>query len=87
MHSHSRCFLSSCLAGCGSGLLIAAIDTEESGAGCQKPQKKKKRRGEDPQCAGRARSAPPGPSLVRRTYVGPQRSRDSRGGASLWSAQ
>lgn len=45
--SRSCCFVSSCLADCRSGLLIAVIDTEESGAGCQKPQRKKG--GEDPQ--------------------------------------
>ncbi|CAB1441835.1 unnamed protein product [Pleuronectes platessa] len=43
MFSRSCCFVSSCLADCGSGLLIAVIDMEESGAGCQKPQKKKER--------------------------------------------
>lgn len=41
--SRSCCFVSSCLADCGSGLLIAVIDTEESDASCQKPQKKKER--------------------------------------------
>lgn len=41
MFSRSRCFVSSCLADCRSGLLIAVIDMKESGVGCQKPQKKK----------------------------------------------
>lgn len=47
LYFRSHCFVSSCLADCGSGLLIAVIDTEESDAGCQKPQKKK---GEDVCC-------------------------------------
>lgn len=56
MFSHSCCFVSSCLADCGPGLLIAVIDMEESGAGCQKPQKKKERTLSLPLvCAGRER--------------------------------
>lgn len=56
MFSRSCCFVSSCLADCRSGLLIAVIDTEESGAGCQKPQKKKERTPSLPSvCAGRER--------------------------------
>lgn len=43
MFCRSCCFVSSCLADCGSGLLIAVIDMQESGSGCQKPQQKKKK--------------------------------------------
>ncbi|MEQ2193115.1 hypothetical protein XENOCAPTIV_024083, partial [Xenoophorus captivus] len=63
-----------CLADCGSGLLIALIDMQESGAGCQKPQKKKERTlccWSTPAGRGKHQQLQ---SLVCRVYSGPEKS-------------
>lgn len=88
MFSRSCCFVSSCLADCGSGLLIAVIDMEESGAGCQKPQREKRR---GPSVC--RRSVPVGWGKHKSSLLGmqglcwPREELRLRGGASLWSAQ
>lgn len=61
------------LADCGSARLIALIDTEESGAGCQKPQQKQERT----------------LSLLlvwAQSLCWPEEELQLGGGASLWSA-
>lgn len=80
--SRTYCFVSSCLADCWSGLLIAVIDTEESDAGCQKPQKKEERTLSLPRRWGEVDTSKSLPGMQGLCWRG-----EELQGATLWCAR
>lgn len=87
MFSRSCCFVSSCLADCRSGLLITVIDMEESGAGCQKPQRERRGPWVCRQSVLVGRGKHKWSLLGMQGLCWPREELGSRGGASLWAAQ